>query len=345
MKIMLIMTGGTISSRMIGDTISPDTETAAPMLVEKYRERTADYETEFEVDQALNVLTENMTFTKLGKLLDVFRGLISEETLPYDGVIVAHGTDTLAYSSSLLALLLTGFSLPVMIVSSNYTLDRPEANGLANFTAAAELIKKGFGKGVYVPYRNSDGITYLHRGARLEQCRNYTSDFFSRGMTPYDRAVPYETFVDYPPLSALEKLECCVMKVEPYVGLDYSMIEPDDGIRAVLHGSYHSATACVERSEPDEPYTKYSALTLLDKCRAKDIDFWLGGMPAGFDPYKGSYSTTADLCKSGAKPVWALTSECAYMKLSIAYSLGFRGADIETFLARDLAGELIDDDN
>ena len=135
------------------------------------------------------------------------------------------------------------------------------------------------------------------------------------------------------------------MKVEPYVGLDYSMIEPDDGIRAVLHGSYHSATACVERSEPDEPYTKYSALTLLDKCRAKDIDFWLGGMPVGFDPYKGSYSTTADLCKSGAKPVWALTSECAYMKLSIAYSLGFRGADIETFLARDLAGELIDDDN
>ena len=88
MKILLIMTGGTISSRMIGDTISPDTETAAPMLVEKYRECTADYETEFEVDQALNVLTENMTFTKLGKLLDVFRGLISEETLPYDGCLL-----------------------------------------------------------------------------------------------------------------------------------------------------------------------------------------------------------------------------------------------------------------
>ena len=68
-----------------------------------------------------------MTFTKLGKLLDVFRGLISEETLPYDGVIVAHGTDTLAYSSSLLALAAcTGSALPVTIVSSNYTLDRPE---------------------------------------------------------------------------------------------------------------------------------------------------------------------------------------------------------------------------
>ena len=342
MKILLIMTGGTISSRLVGDTISPDTEAAAPFLVEKYRERSGDHETFFEVDQALNVLTENMTFPRLGSLLDVFRELISDDDADYDGIIVAHGTDTLAYTSSLLALVLAGYRLPVMIVSSNLTPDRPEANGLVNFEAAVELIRRGFGAGVYVPYRNSDGVVYLHRGARLEQCRNYTSDFFSKGMLPYLEAEPYTTVVDYPPLSMLGTLEACVMKIEPYVGLDYSMINPDAGIRAVLHGSYHSATACVERAHPDEPYTKYSALVLLEKCLDMGIDFWLGGMPMGFDPTVGSYSTTADLVKSGAKPVWALTSECAYMKLSAAYALGFSDAEIELFLARELAGELIE---
>ena len=344
MKILLIMTGGTICSYPNGEgQLSPDAAAAAPLLVERLREEQKFARIRFDVRQVLNVLSENMTFSRLDRLLAFFRGLSDEELASADGIIIAHGTDTLAYTSSLLALALAGLCKPVFLVSSNYTLSRPEANGHANFRAAAELIMSGFGPGVYVPYRNSDGVIYLHSGAKLRQCGNYSCDFFSDGMKPVGQAEPYKAASEHPPVYALRRLEDCVMKIEPYVGIDYSAYRPGGQIKAILHGSYHSATACVERAGRNEPFTRYSALWMLGYCRRHKIDFWLAGLsrPEGglSDILDGAYSTTADLIKSGAKPILSLTPETAYMKLTLAYSLGYEGEEIDAFMERELADE------
>ncbi len=349
MKILLIMTGGTICSRMTGGTLDSDAASAVPLLVDRLKND--GFEAEFEVVQIMNTLSENMTPRRYDLLLDYFRSLGAQELSSYSGVIIAHGTDTLAYTSSLLAIALAGFSLPVFIVSSNHTLDRPEANGHANFRAACELVKRRFGRGVYVPYRNSDGIVYLHRGAQLLQCANFSSDFYSRDMQPYTdtrtytdtctyRAVrPWESDCGVPPLTRMKRPLGSVLMLTPYVGLDYSKISLD-GIGAVLQRSYHSYTACVDRL-PDGSASEYSALGLLTRCNDAGIGFWLGGVPETEGLTSGTYSTTAELIQAGARPVYALTDETAYAKLMVASSMGLGLDETDEFLRRELAGEKI----
>ena len=343
MKILLIMTGGTICSRMTGTTLDSDTGYAVPLLVDRLN--SDGFDAEFKVVQIMNTLSENMTPRRYDLLLDYFRSLGKDKLRNLDGVIIAHGTDTLAYTSSLIAVALAGFSLPVFIVSSNHTLDRPEANGHANFRAACELIKRGFGRGVYVPYRNSDGIVYLHRGAQLMQCANFSSDFFSRDMLPlsaarpYAVALPYESDCAEMPLIRMKRPLGSVLMLTPYVGLDYSKISID-GIGAVLQRSYHSYTACVDRL-PDGSPSEYSALGLLTRCNDAGIGFWLGGVPETEGLTSGTYSTTAELIQAGARPVYALTDETAYAKLMVASSMELGLDETDEFLRRELAGEKI----
>lgn len=343
MKILLIMTGGTICSRMTGGTLDSDAASAVPLLVDRLN--SDGFDAEFKVVQIMNTLSENMTPRRYDLLLDYFRSLGKDKLRNLDGVIIAHGTDTLAYTSSLIAVALAGFSLPVFIVSSNHTLDRPEANGHANFRAACELIKRGFGRGVYVPYRNSDGIVYLHRGAQLLQCANFSSDFFSRDMLPlsaarpYAVALPYESDCAEMPLIRMKRPLGSVLMLTPYVGLDYSKISID-GIGAVLQRSYHSYTACVDK-QPDGSASEYSALGLLTRCNDAGIGFWLGGVPETEGLTSGTYSSTAELIRAGARPVYALTDETAYAKLMVASSMGLGLDETDEFLRRELAGEKI----
>ena len=343
MKILLIMTGGTICSRMTGTTLDSDTGYAVPLLVDRLNSE--GFDAEFKVVQIMNTLSENMTPRRYDLLLDYFRSLGKDKLRNLDGVIIAHGTDTLAYTSSLTAVALAGFELPVFIVSSNHTLDRPEANGHANFRAACELIKRGFGRGVYVPYRNSDGIVYLHRGAQLMQCANFSSDFFSRDMLPlsaarpYAVALPYESDCAEMPLIRMKRPLGGVLMLTPYVGLDYSKISID-GIGAVLQRSYHSYTACVDKL-PDGSPSEYSALRLIARCNDAGIGFWLGGVPETEGLTSGTYSSTAELIRAGARPVYALTDETAYAKLMIASSMELGLDETDEFLRRELAGEKI----
>lgn len=339
MKILIIMTGGTISTT-VNDSGHLDANGRQTVsLLAKELHRRGNFDVTFDYLHPLDVLSENMTFPRLNRLLDAFRAV---DTDKYGAVIVAHGTDTLAYTSSLLALVLAGWSdKPVFLVSSDYTLTDPRANGHDNFESAVKLALGGFGAGVYVPYRNADGVTYLHNGAHLRQCDNFTADFYSADMRPAAKAVPYTVKAQYPILDQLSRLEECVMRIEPYVGIDYSLFRLPSHIKAVLHGSYHSATACAERAASGGAYTKRSGLYLTDVCRKRGIDVFLSPLPEHMRESLGTYSSTAELITHGMQPVFSLTNECAYMKLVLAYSLGYEREEVPAFLMREVASELI----
>jgi len=338
MKILLIMTGGTICTRVNPrGHLSSDTEHIVPVLAEHLK-KNGFPDAVFDVLPVLDTLSENMTFAKLNTLLNAFRAA-KKRIEAADGVIIAHGTDTLAYTSSLLSLVLAGYTKkPIFLVSSDKTLSDPDANGHANFRAAAELISRGFGAGVYVPYRNADGIVYLHHGAHLMQCANFTSDFYSRDMVPYEKAVPYTVQAEASMLEQLTRLSDCVMKIEPYVGLDYGAYGLPKRIRAVLHGSYHSATACLDRT--GKVYSSRSVIYLVKRCRKLGIDVFLSPLRASQRAdLAGSYDTVAAMLEYGMQPVFSLTNETAYMKLALAYSLGYEREEVGLFLDREVASE------
>ena len=111
----------------------------------------------------------------------------------------------------------------------------------------------------------------------------------------------------------------------------------------MLHGSYHSATACVERKQAGAAYSSRSVLYLARRCRSLGIDVFLSPLKASQRAdLSGSYDTIADMLENGMQPVYSLTNETAYMKLALAYSLGYEREEVGLFLDREVASEKLD---
>lgn len=90
-KILVILTGGTIGSRVEGKIINT-TAASSYRLIQLYNEKYAD-DTEFEVIQPINILSENLTPIEWGILCNCILELDFEK---YEGIIITHGSDTLS---------------------------------------------------------------------------------------------------------------------------------------------------------------------------------------------------------------------------------------------------------
>lgn len=326
-KILLILTGGTICSFDRGDgERASDTHKAEALIVQNYRKKYGD-EVGFDARFPLDILSENMTVAHWNRLLDEFRTC---DTSAYDGIIVLHGTDTLGYTASLLSLLLAGIPCPVILVSAQLPLTHKHTNGNENFRAAVDLITRKITPSVYAVYRNSDGVTYLHRGVHLRQCQNHSDDFFSTDMIPISELAFAPAPAKVPLLCRVGALSPSVLRIEPYVGLDYDVFSLDH-VAAVLHGTYHSSTVTIE------PVASTSLLSLLRRAKERRIPVFLSPC----DEHAYAYETTGEALRAGAVALSRMTPEMTYAKLLVGLALGYSGKALEDFLKTEQCGEFI----
>lgn len=361
-KILLLLTGGTICSfgDEQGNRRDVDIQKAKALLLQYFEESDSPCAHEkFEVVTILNTLSENMTIPKWNELL---RFLQKRDLSLYRGIVIAHGTDTLAYTSSLLALVLSKVDVPVFLVSSQLPLNQEGANGNENFRRSVELICAGIHPGVYVVYRNEDGRCLLHHGGHLVSSGDYSNDFYSRDAICLTEALGTEKAVDNKyirtvvqqdkrmeelnhdkicrqrngngiDLCRIGELKSDVLRLEPYVGLNYEQISLKNGIRAVVHGLYHSATACIggTKAEQDSPY---SLLPFLARCREARIPMVVTPCPE-----EAVYASAVWMMEAGAIPVYGMTKEMVYVKTLLAGALGYPYETWMSFLTEDVCGE------
>ena len=348
-KILLILVGGTICTALGEDGTLSVNDAASARLVENFKSSDSEFsdKVDFDIPENLYILSENLTVTKWNKMLDTYKNHIKNDN--YDGVIFAHGTDTLAYSAALFSQILADTDVPVFFVAAQARLDVARTNGNENFRCAVECICRGIVPNVYVAYKNpSDGKMLLHLASRLEQCGNYTEDLRSDGaiditdinddkIKKISELFPRENvnvLIDKDKLT----LEECVMMIKPYVGINYSVYDYSR-FDAVLHGTYHSGTACVEEST-----SEHSILYMIDKCSALGIDSF-------FSPSRDHgeiYETISEISKfspKGGKKIgflYGTTDECAYAKLLIAYSYFDDKEKIKEFIHTECNYEIFD---
>jgi len=186
--VALISTGGTIAStvdyRTGAVTAQFDAEDvlrAVPELAGRanYRGRVVS-----------NILSENMT---PGRWQELARAVADEVRDGADGVVVMHGTDTMAYSASALAFILD-VPVPVVFVGSQRSADRPSSDNVVNAVCAVEAAKSD-ASGVFVCMHadRSDGECAVHRGTRARKSHTSRRDAFETvGRHPVG-SVDYET--------------------------------------------------------------------------------------------------------------------------------------------------------
>lgn len=337
-EILIIPVGGTVCTSLSTEGTLKIDRKAGSLLVENYFKSDSPYtdDVNFTLAENLYILSENMTVEKWNLIIDTYRKHTLEKE--YNGVIIAHGTDSLAYSAALFSVLLESTKIPVFFVSSNERLLSTRANGNDNFRCAVECIAENITPDVYVPYKNiSDGKMLLHRGRTIEQCKNYSEDFYSRD------SIDILTVSD---LSSIERkqskngvsiygnwfLKNCVLMIEPYVGVNYDAYDYSK-FSAILHGTYHSGTACSEKSRNWENYGINSVLHMIDVCIGKNIDVY-------FSPAKLSgelYETVPTIKNHRVSEIdvnfmYGETKEYIYAKLVVAYSIFRDKEKIKNFM-------------
>ncbi|MDE0266342.1 MAG: asparaginase domain-containing protein [Thaumarchaeota archaeon] len=94
---------------------------------------------------------------------------------PYAGIIVAHGTDTMHYTSAFLSFALAGLPIPVVLVGAQRSPDRASSDAATNLIGAARFIDSHNGGGVYVAMHGGSGDDEIacHVGTRVR--KNHTS--------------------------------------------------------------------------------------------------------------------------------------------------------------------------
>ena len=170
-KILLISTGGTIASKIDYRTGGVTSLLTASELYSAFPEL-SDYGYIYP-EFLFNEYSENMNPYHWSALADRISYAINNEH--YDGIIVSHGTDTMHYTSSALSFALQNIPIPVVLVGSQRSSDRPSSDAFSNLVGAIRFIKDARYSGIFVcmHHNTSDEVIACHLGTRVR--KNHTS--------------------------------------------------------------------------------------------------------------------------------------------------------------------------
>jgi glutamyl-tRNA(Gln) amidotransferase subunit D len=184
-KVTIISTGGTIASRVDYRTggVRPaltanDLYSVVPELAD-----IADIETQI----LLSLFSENITphdWTEIAQSTakHILNGV--------SGVVIAHGTDTMGYTSAALSFALQNLPVPVIIVGSQRSADRPSSDAATNLVGAVLAASKAPFAEVTVAMHEttSDNCIAIHRGTKVRKLHTSRRDAFkSVNTTPIAR--------------------------------------------------------------------------------------------------------------------------------------------------------------
>jgi glutamyl-tRNA(Gln) amidotransferase subunit D len=169
-KILLLSTGGTIASK-----IDYRTGAVTPVLTaEELNSSVPELAKIANIDSQVlfseyseNIMPEHW--------LDIAKKINEFEKSDYSGIIIAHGTDTMHYTSSFLSFALAGFPIPIVLVGSQRSSDRASSDAALNLIGAAKFITESNPKGIYIVMHQdeNDDTIACHLGTRVR--KNHTS--------------------------------------------------------------------------------------------------------------------------------------------------------------------------
>lgn len=334
MNITVIFTGGTIGSSVQQDFVSTDAQMPYRLLAmyEAEQKKKGAAIPNFRTQAPYTTLSEYMDGSHLNRLIACVQSLLTTDDLDIDGIIITHGTDTLPFTAAALGMCFAYAKIPILLVSSNYILDDPRANGLTNFTAAVDYIydwkhaHSGQGTAIETPASPdtatamyTPGFPILPTAVGISYCNTGSTPKIYNALgiynhRPFDDSLyerPYDAYAEAiaPVLrecSVVSHFEttCPVCFFQSMPGIQYYL--PDD-TRAVLIHAYHSGT--INTKNP-------SLLALTRQAAQKKIPIYLTGISASSTDYdsKAAYESL------GIIPLPEYSPLVAYMYLWYKYS-------------------------
>jgi len=336
-SILIIYTGGTI-----GMMKNPATGSLAPFNFEQILDEVPELKKfGFTLDTySFEPLIDSSNLTP--EIWVKMAELIKEKYTQYDGFVVLHGTDTMAYSASALSFMIENLDKPIIFTGSQLPIGTIRTDGKENLISAIEIAaatKQGqpCTPEVCVFFENK-----LFRGNRTTKHNaEYFNAFTSENYPALADAginirynIPY---IHYPtqkhPLKVQTNLDnnVAVLKIHP--GINRRIIETmiqTPGLKALILETYGSGNAPTSDwfvNQIKQAVEKGVVVLNVTQCQAGSVNM-------------ESYDTGILLQKAGVVSGYDITIEAALTKLMYLLGQNLNYDEIKMYLNKSLSGEI-----
>jgi glutamyl-tRNA(Gln) amidotransferase subunit D len=335
-RVVILSTGGTIASRVDYRTGAVRSALSASDLYGVVPELAEIARVETEI--VFSLYSENLTPQHWSQLAQRVAEHIQRGV---DGVVIAHGTDTMAYTAAALSFALQNLPVPVILVGAQRSSDRPSSDAATNLIAAVQAAAKAPFAEVAIAMHEtvSDTAIAITRGTKVRKCHTSRRDTFKPvNAEPLARVHDGKIIMlttEYQRRDAAKKLVLkpafsdAVALVKFYPGLDPAVIEwhVERGCKAILlegTGLGHVSKYCFDAI--GKAVKRGVLVALASQCIWGRVNM-------------NVYDTGRDLLALGVVPTEDMFPETALVKLMWIFGQTSEPAEAKQLLQANLVGE------
>ncbi|MFZ2286198.1 MAG: type I asparaginase [Bacteroidales bacterium] len=260
----------------------------------------------------------------------------------YDGFVVLHGTDTMAYSASVLSFMLQGLEKPVIFTGAQLPIGVLRTDGKENLITAIEIAAARENGLPVVPEVCIYFENRLMRGNRtIKYSAEHFNAFASPNLPPLAEAglqIRYNrNIIRYPtvrrPLEISGKFDTRVAILSLFPGIRRETVHSvlhTAGLRGVILETYGTGNAPTLGWFIEElrGFMDNGGIVLnVTQCLAGSVEM-------------GLYETSSGLRSAGVISGRDITAEAAVTKMMILLGSGLPAEKVSAMLARPLCGEM-----
>ena len=333
-NILLLSTGGTIASK-----IDYRTGAVTPVLTaEELNSSVPELGKIANIDTKVlfSEYSENIMPEHWIKIAETVKEYSKSE---YAGIIIAHGTDTMHYTSSYLSFALAGFPIPIALVGSQRSSDRASSDAALNLIGAVKFLTESKTNGIYIIMHQdeNDETIACHIGTRVR--KNHTSKrgaFQTIGNDPaflivenkVQRNMKRNFFKDsefVPKIKINQKV--ALVKYHPGYNSDSLKNLIDSGFKAIIFegtGLGHVGNTMYEVIKDAKKQGLFLGMT--SQCIDGRVSMTV-------------YDSGRDLLELGIVPLENMIPETALVKAMWAYGNSNNLEEIQELMLKDIASE------
>ncbi|MBQ6083642.1 MAG: type I asparaginase [Bacteroidales bacterium] len=335
-SILVLYTGGTIG--MMKD---PKTGSLVPFDFGNIYEhlpvlRNLDYDIDFYSFKNL-IDSSNMTPEFWIELAEKIEECYND----YEGFVVLHGSDTMAYSASALSFMLENLAKPVVFTGSQLPMGMVRSDGRENFITSIEIAAS---KTNGVPSAPEVCIFFenqLLRGNRATKFNAENFNAFSSGNYPTlaDVGIKIKYNREYIAKPSGEKLivhkkfnpNVGILKLFPGITHDFVKHSLETrGLKGIIMETFGSGNAPTTEwfiEDLSKAIKKGLIIYNVTQCKSGSVEM-------------GRYETSLNLDKIGVISGYDITTESALAKMMYLLGEGYSHEDVKKYLQTPLRGEM-----